>query len=372
MTYRHLATYVTAALIAAVAFGCGPTEQNANNGEQQPPPCELNLPADGEPYDRLSEYCFFRGDPEAHETSEGVVAYNVSTKLYADESDKYRFIALPDGETIAYDDEQMWEFPDGAILIKTFYYPVDERDRSLGDKLIETRLLMKQDGEWNSQIYVWNPEQTDATRDMLGSTIDIDWIDENGETRQQKYSIPSWTACKNCHGQNDVLMPLGPRTRQLNKMNNYHGKQANQLVHMEKLGFLDTDIGDPSELPALIDPKDESHPLDKRARTYLEGNCAHCHRPEGSAANTGLYLNIEEENRRALGVCKSPISAGTGAGGRAFDIYPGKPEESIMVYRMESTDAEIKMPELPTRTVDEFGVDIVTQWILEMEGTCEE
>ncbi|MGM0558087.1 MAG: SO2930 family diheme c-type cytochrome [Myxococcota bacterium] len=361
MTYRSMSLCVSAALFASLTLGCGPKQED----------CTLNLPADGEPHERLSDYCFFQGDPEAHQVSERVVAYNVSTKLYADKSDKYRFIALPDGETVSYDDEQMWEFPDGAILVKTFYYPVDARDRSKGDHLLETRLLMKHEGEWESQVYVWNEDQSDAVLDNLGSNIQVEWIDKEGTTQTQSYQIPSWTACKNCHGQNDVLEPLGPRTRQLNKTNTYGGEEKNQIAHMAELGFLDTDIGDPSELPALINPKDESHPLDQRARTYLEGNCAHCHRPEGSAANTGLYLNIEEENERSLGVCKSPISAGTGAGGRAFDIVPGKPEESITIFRMKSLNPEIKMPELPTRTVDEFGVDIVSQWILEMDGSCE-
>jgi len=37
-----------------------------------------------------------------------------------------------------------------------------------------------------------------------------------------------------------------------------------------------------------------------------------------------------------------------------------------MTFRMKSNDPEIKMPELPLRTVDEFGVSVVSEWIANM------
>ena len=42
-------------------------------------------------------------------------------------------------------------------------------------------------------------------------------------------------------------------------------------------------------------------------------------------------------NPAKLGVWKSPVAAGHGWATR-FDIVPGKPEESIVVYRLESTN----------------------------------
>ncbi|MFP4597782.1 MAG: SO2930 family diheme c-type cytochrome [Persicimonas sp.] len=337
---------------------------------EDPPDCELQLPPDGQPFEKLSEYCFFRGDPATHQPSEGVVAFDVSTKLYSDRSDKLRFVVLPEGETIAFDETERWEFPVGSILIKTFYYPHDARDPSLGRDLLETRLLIRGEEEWEPQIYRWNEEQTEADRFLLGQNVDVDWIDEDGEDVSTRYMIPTKSDCKSCHNHDDQIIALGPRTRQLNRDNDYGDGPVNQLAHFEQLGLFDTDLPPLDTLDKLIDPVDDSHPIDQRARTYLEGNCAHCHSPGGPARNSALYLNIEEDVPRRLGVCKPPVAAGGGTGGRPYAIYPGQPDQSIMVFRMNSNDPEIKMPELPLRTVDEFGVNLITDWIAQMEGDC--
>jgi hypothetical protein len=64
-----------------------------------------------------------------------------------------------------------------------------------------------------------------------------------------------------------------------------------------------------------------------------------------------------------MGICKSPVAAGDGSGGRRADIVPGSPDESILIYRVESTDPEIKMPELPNLTPDDQGAELLRAWI---------
>ena len=53
--------------------------------------------------------------------------------------------------------------------------------------------------------------------------------------------------------------------------------------------------------------------------------------------------------------------------GRAFDIVPGKPDESIMVYRMESLVPTATMPKAPHRLVHEEGVALIREWIESMD-----
>lgn len=366
MTYRHLNFWPLAAALALSLTACGDEAE----GEAAQEPCELTLPQDGEPFDKLSDYCFFQGDLAEHTPSEGVYAYGVNTKLYSDKSQKLRFFVLPEGEKIGFNETEKWDFPVGTVLVKTFYYPNDARSPEGGRQILETRLLVKKADEWDTEVYRWNEDQTDAEHYLIGQTVDVEWIDEDGESQTVDYKIPAKSDCKSCHNHNDKITLLGPRTRQLNMQNDYGDGPINQITYFDQQGLLDGAVPPVDTLPKLIDPKDETQPLELRARTYLEGNCAHCHSEGGPARNSALFLSIDEEDPYHWGVCKTPIAAGGGTGGRPYDIYPGKPERSIMLFRMNSNDPEIKMPELPLRTIDEFGVNLVTEWVTNMEGTC--
>jgi uncharacterized repeat protein (TIGR03806 family) len=367
LTSKHL--LLAAGL--AVSFSLSLTGCGEDPGEAEPA-CELNLPEDGEPFETLSEYCFFQGEMTAHEPSEGVYAYDVNTVLYSDLSQKLRFIALPEGEKIGFHETEKWEFPVGATLVKTFYYPNDARDASKGRNILETRLLVRRQNGWHTEVYRWNEEQAEADHYLVGKSVEVDWIDETGEEVTSQYLIPAKSDCKSCHNHSDEIVPLGPRSRQLNGPYDFGDGPVNQIEHYAGLGLFDVEPPATNELPKLIDPADETEPLDLRARTYLEGNCAHCHSEGGPARNSGLYLDINETEPYRWGVCKPPIAAGGGSGGNPYDIVPGEPDRSIMIYRMSSMDPEVKMPELPLRTVDEFGVGLVSEWIAEMDGECVE
>ena len=48
---------------------------------------------------------------------------------------------------------------------------------------------------------------------------------------------------------------------------------------------------------------------------------------------------------------------------RLYDIVPGQPDQSILVYRIESRDPGEMMPELGRRMVHREGVQLVREWI---------
>jgi uncharacterized repeat protein (TIGR03806 family) len=345
---------------------CGGVEARNDGAES----CELSMPEpDEEMYERLEDYCFFGGEPASqHEqTSQGVVPYGVRSKLYSDKSDKFRFVVLPDGEKIVFDETEMWEFPEGTVIVKTFYFPDDARQPAQGRRLLETRLLRKRGGAWEPAVYLWNDAQTEAKRHQIGQNVTVDWIDEGGESVTTNYRVPDENKCKSCHGKENEVTLLGPRTRQLNRTYRYAEGRKNQIAHFADRGMFEGEVPAPEELSRLPDPKNEELSTEERARAYLEGNCAHCHRPGGGASNSALFVNWRQEDRRSLGICKEPPAAGGGTGGYEYSIKPGHPDESIMVYRMKSSEPDIKMPELPLRTVDEFGVRIVSEWIAQME-----
>ena len=88
------------------------------------------------------------------------------------------------------------------------------------------------------------------------------------------------------------------------------------------------------------------------------------------ARTSGLYLDIAQTDPAQLGICKAPVAAGRGSGGRRYAIVPGQPDASILVFRIESTEADVKMPELGRNLVDDQGVALIRQWIAELPGTC--
>lgn len=325
------------------------------------------LPPDTEfPYTRLSTYGFFVGNVADLTPAAGVIPYDVNAVLFADDSHKSRFLTIPEGTKITFNAEDRWVFPEGSTAIKHFFYPLDERDPSAGQRRLETRLLVMHEGRWRPYTYVWNDEQTEAFRLSTGDNKIFDRIDATGQTVTANYLIPDNNQCKNCHDQSRVTQLLGPITRQLNRTHDYGAGPVNQLSHMESLGFFDAPLPALTELPAQAVFTDEALPIEDRARSYLDVNCSHCHNPDGSASSTGLNLKLSTDREIDLGVCRRPFSAGHGSGDLSFDIVPGDPDASIMVFRMSSTDPEIKMPELPTRTVDQTGTGIIRAWIASM------
>ena len=99
-------------------------------------------------------------------------------------------------------------------------------------------------------------------------------------------------------------------------------------------------------------------------------NRAHCHNPNGAADTSALNLNIEAAVNRQFGICKPPVAVGRGSGNRPFDIYPGRAEDSILLYRMEDADPAIAMPELGRATNHTEGVKVIRHWINSLHGNC--
>ncbi len=323
------------------------------------------------PYPTLSDYGFFVGDMVQGDPAPGVLPYSVAAPLWADAAGKGRYIFLPEGETLELTDREEWVLPRGSILIKSFFVDLDRSAPETNLKTLETRLLVHDDDGWQSYIYRWNDEQTEATRLKAGANVYQPYTDAQGQPAEQIYIIPDENTCGSCHERDDVLGVLGLITAQMNLEVERDGQRVSQLEWLAEQGIIEG-LPDPSTLDAFPDPAGDAA-LDTRARAYLHGNCAHCHRPGSGGGASGLKFSAWETDPAQFGECKVPAAAGPGTGGRAFDIVPGHPEQSIVVHRMASTDPEIKMPELPSLLADDFGVDLISEWIAAMpERDCNE
>ena len=101
-----------------------------------------------------------------------------------------------------------------------------------------------------------------------------------------------------------------------------------------------------------------------RARAYLQANCSYCHNGNGEARTTGLVLSNNPGNDAyALGICKPPVAAGKAAENEHYDIVPGHPEQSILLYRMQSTAPSIMMPEIGRSLEHVEAAQLVSDWI---------
>ena len=304
----------------------------------------------------LSEFGFFE-DMKNQLPAESVHPYSLVSPLFSDQTDKLRFVYVPEGERLGYVKNKVFIFPVGSTLIKTFAYL--NKNGSLDQQLLETRLLINTQSGWKAISYVWNEDQTDAKRAIAGATIPTSFINSEGKIINVRYRAPNQNQCKECHQLNKVITPIGPKARNMDKLVNYHSGEMNQLLYWAALGWIDQKL----DSTPISSYTDVNASLDGRARAYLDINCGHCHIPGGSADTTGLYLHLIEEDQEQLGVYKKPVAAGRASGNLKYSIVPGRSDESIMLFRMRSLDPGIMMPESGRALADEVGIKLIKDWI---------
>ncbi len=161
--------------------------------------------------------CVQPGD--ATKPASGLVPYAPNAPFWSDGADKDRYLALPNGATIAVAADGDFDLPNGSVLIKGF---------RLAGKLVETRLFMRHtDGEWAGYTYEWNAQGSDATRVIGGKTVSV-----NGQT----WAFPSEAQCLACHT-SAAGRSLGLEIAQLNGNLLYPqtGRVANQIVTLNSV-----------------------------------------------------------------------------------------------------------------------------------------
>lgn len=344
--------------------------------------------AEGYP-EQLSEWNLMSAANGVLTLNAKAVPFDLATPLFSDYALKLRTVTLPDGQAAAYDAENAFGFPVGTIISKTFYYPeaagagpnavtvgpaptaTNGAMPLKGLRLIETRLLVRRADGWAAIPYVWNEEQTEARLARIGAVKPMTLIRPDGRSEDFAYLVPNQTQCAGCHATNNTtraIEPIGLKARHLNKESAFN-EGFNQLDWWLASGMLSGAAKD-ADHPRNASWADEAASLDARARAYLDVNCSHCHSDVGPADTSGLNLRPDTPMGPQYGRCKFTIAAGGGSGGRPYDIVPGDPDQSIFVYRMETTKPGHMMPELGRAVTHEEGVRLIADWIRSLEGGC--
>jgi uncharacterized repeat protein (TIGR03806 family) len=294
-----------------------------------------------------------------------VLPYLPISELFSDYALKKRFVWIPENTqaTITSNFETI-QLPIGSVLIKTFYY--ENVLPSNVTKIIETRLMIRKSNGWIFADYIWNDAQTEAFLDLSGSTKEISWTDEQNVVQSIDYQIPNEAQCLLCHaGIDEVANPIGIKPQNLNFEYSFPTGIKNQITKWSEMGFLATTTLDDAANP--VNYNDETKSLNLRARSYLDINCAHCHRDNGSSAQFVMRFSFNETiQAQNLGLCISPSHTVPGFQGRI--ITPGIPANSMIINRMQTNDSFYRMPSVGRTTVHEEGKELLSNWILSLSG----
>ncbi|HTI68656.1 MAG TPA: chitobiase/beta-hexosaminidase C-terminal domain-containing protein [Candidatus Limnocylindria bacterium] len=332
-------------------------------------------PASGVPA-KLSQTGFFADVPNLLPVN-GMVPYGVIAPLWSDGALKTRWMAVPNtgapytpDEQIAFSPTGEWSFPSGTVFVKHFDLVTDYSNPVAPRRRLETRLLVRDpNGAVYGVTYKWRPDNSEA--DLLTNSLSESIIITNSDssTRTQAWYYPSPADCLVCHTK-PANYVLGVKTRQLDSEYLYSltGTADNQLRTLNHLGLIypaidEANIVSYSHLEALTNA---GASLEDRARSYLDANCAQCHRPgaTGPSFDARWDTPLAQQNLIDALPDKGSLGVDNGRLVKPKDIW-----RSLLYVRAHSLDPAVKMPTLARNVVDTNSLAVVADWIESLPGT---
>jgi putative heme-binding domain-containing protein len=262
----------------------------------------------------------------------------------------------------------MWHFPTDTVFARTLTLELKKGDAASARR-IETQLLHFDGLTWNPYSYRWNAAQTDADLvpdEGAGDTFTVTDAAAPGGRREIPWRFHSRAECLRCHNA-WASETVGFNWLQLGAANYAPAKgQAtnapSELRRLEERGLMQVS-GLPRNLARLVNPHDATQPLELRARSWLHANCAACHR-NGAGGAVPSHLNIDKKLDAARVLDVKPTRGDFGLTD-ARVIAPGRPYSSALLWRI-ATEGAGHMPMTGSRTVDEAGVKLVRDWVLQL------
>ncbi len=247
---------------------------------------------------RLSETGLFRS-VAANTPHPAAIAFGVVAPQWADGASMERLAALPGLDRIEQHPQLnaggAWTFPDGSVLVQTLSLSRIEDPAQAARRRVETRILVRQQGQWTGYSYRWNTAQTDATLvPASGGSEDFEVPDRSAPDgrREQSWRFPARTECLVCHSRAAGFV-LGFSPMQLDRDCRQGGDTVNQLRALERIGVFQGDLPKrPAGRPRLVNPYDARAPLEDRVKSYLHVNCSVCHVKEGGG-NSLMELDLD-------------------------------------------------------------------------------
>jgi mono/diheme cytochrome c family protein len=333
------------------------------------------------------------------------VPYEVNTPLWSDGAFKERFLLLPPGTFIGFNDSSdYYTYPDRAIFIKNFSLDTLQGNRS-SRILWETRLMInkKKNGYdvWYGFSYKWNKDQNDA---LLVPDEGLDTAINNyypgrmvdGKVAiTKKWTFPKRNQCRLCHvsiapgafnlvqpGENQVRTRsvLGFFTAQINKEIPGANGQVNQIQNLFQRGIFGKQPAPKNiaNLPRWRAIEDETASLEVRARSYIAANCSGCHGTRANLNNVvfGLSqvdnaLNYDYQDMAEHMDYKNKALSKDFGNGSPYLLWPGLTDKSTLWFRQSQRNLYddkfspvlAQMPPLGTYETDTLALKVIRRWI---------
>jgi hypothetical protein len=347
---------------------------------------------------RLSETGAF-ADVRTLEPTAGLLPYEVNVPFWSDGAGKRRWVAVPyagerEPPTIRFAATGPWTFPAGTVFVKHFERllagsPATEGGRPAEgqpadpahprpSRRLETRLLVRDDaGGVYGASYRWRPDGSDADLVTDGhqevlkviATRQADRPDGAARAGERPWYFPGPADCRVCHTAAAGLV-LGVNARQLNRPGppppgGDAPPPAGPLVDWNRLRLFSQPLSEAAivAIPMLAPADDPGVGVEVRTRSYLDANCAHCHRPGGAPGTFDARF-------------ETPLAAQNLVGGRvlidlgvdrARVIAPNDVWWSTLLSRLTTLE-QPKMPPLAHEALDARGAALIRQWVLSLPG----
>ena len=316
---------------------------------------------------RLSETGLFASVAD-YRWERGVVPYSVNAPVWHDGALADHALALPGVSTLVFSPTDIWDLPDGVVLVQTLSLPgITAREQR--PRRMETRVMLKQQGYWAWYTYRWNEQQDDAELvESAGEDLVLPTAEATagGVNPVRNWRIPSRSECSACHGRAAGFV-LSMSTAQLLRTSEITaiGESRPQLLAFQDKGLFGSPLPDTlDKLKTLVDPYDVRQNLELRARSYLHVNCSGCHRLAGGG-NARMELDFSMD-RQAMNVLEIRPFHDTLGVADAQLIAPGQPDRSI-IYQRIARRGRGQMPPLVSQVVDTQAVQLMHDWITSLK-----
>jgi len=310
--------------------------------------------------DKLSDTGAFR-DVRSLDPQPGVMPYEINLAFWSDGASKQRWFSIPElKDTATYQTWGQWITPPGTVWIKHFEIDMVAGD-SASRRRLETRFLVRNSSGVHGFTYRWNASRTDATLVAeAGEEESLDIRDVGGNTRSQRWRYPGRAECLTCHNP-AAGGSLSFTTAQLNGTGPFPHHQG-QIGALAEAGYFapgqSPDLKAPA--PALVPPSDQESSLTWRARSWLDVNCAYCHRPGGPGG--ALFDTRLQTPFEFAGLIRGSLNSALEPDRRV--VVPGSIPLSELHTRLVQRGAR-QMPPLATSIADPEGSALIQQWIRE-------